>query len=289
MKICLIPSAKLSYESGSTLYATMVANKISEIGHDVHVICSELSKESIEKVTFHLIDILEHPVIDDYNVSNRDFFSTMNILENQLFRILSGEEFDVVHAHYATFNSLATIKVAKILFDVPVVLSCFGRDVFNGLENDGRYRRMVEISVHSVDAIVCSNESVFDKVRHLGANCQTEILRMPSDETKFSLSSMGNHIRRKYGYTKKDIVIINISSCFALEKGIDTAIEGFAKVSNSFAKARLLIIGRDEHPDLKNECRLREKVKMFGLEGKVIFTGYVSHSDIRNISLQQIS
>jgi hypothetical protein len=80
MKICLIPSAKLSYESGSTLYAAMIANRLTELGHDVHVICSEMPKKSVEKTTFHLIDILEHPVIDDYPVSNRDLLDTMNKL-----------------------------------------------------------------------------------------------------------------------------------------------------------------------------------------------------------------
>ncbi|WP_261301711.1 glycosyltransferase family 4 protein [Paenibacillus andongensis] len=280
MKICLIPSAKLSYESGSTLYAAMVANRLTDLGHDVHVICSELPKKSVEKATFHLIDILEHPVIDDYPVSNRDLLDTMNKLEEHLFAILSEEEFDVVHAHYATFNSLAAIKVAKTLFGVPLVLSCFGRDVFNGFENDRRYRRMVEISVHGADAIVCSNESVLAKVRLLGAKCPTEILRMPVDDSQFSLSSTENRVREKYGCKEKDIVVLNIASCFAQEKGIDTAIEGFAKVSQSFNNAKLLIVGGDEHPELINEHRLRKMVKRLCLEDKVIFTGYVSHSDI---------
>jgi glycosyltransferase involved in cell wall biosynthesis len=206
--------------------------------------------------------------------------SSDRLLEEQLFAILSEEDFDVVHAHYATFNSLAAIKVAKTLFDVPLVLSCFGRDVFNGLENDKRYRRMVEISVHAADVIVCSNESVLTKVRLLGAICPTEILRMPVDDYQFSLSNTENRVREKYGCLEKDIMVVNIASCFAQEKGIDTAIEGLAMVSNSFNNTKLMIIGGDEHPKLKNEHRLREKVQQLGLGDKVIFTGYVKHSEI---------
>lgn len=280
MKICLIPSAKLSYESGSTLYAAMVANSLAELGHEVHVICSELPKKSMEKVKFHLIDILEHPVIDDYYVSNFDLLDTMNKLEDQLFKILSAERFDVVHAHYATLNSLAAIKVAKILFGVPVVLSCFGRDVFNGLENDTRFRRMVEVSIQAVDAILCSNEAVLAKIHLLGAICPTEILRMPVDNHQFCLSVIDNQVREKYECTEMETVVVNITSCFALEKGIDTAIVGFGKMLQTVNNVKLLIVGGDEHPELKNELRLKNRVKQLGLEDKVIFTGYLSHSEI---------
>ena len=70
MNICLLPSAELSYESGSTIYANVYVNELIKKGHTVNVICSSLPRDVNDKVNYILLDVMKHPVIDDYYISD---------------------------------------------------------------------------------------------------------------------------------------------------------------------------------------------------------------------------
>jgi glycosyltransferase involved in cell wall biosynthesis len=52
---------------------------------------------------------------------------------------------------------------------------------------------------------------------------------------------------------------------------LDCLVDAFAMVEARLPTSRLLIMGRGEH-----EARLRERVRLAGLESKVIFTGHLS-------------
>lgn len=270
MNICFIPSAELEYESGSTIYATQIAERIADNGVNVHVICSKKPVCTFGKVKYHCIDIMEHPVIDDYDISTSRMIDSIYRIVMELLRIHEQDTLDIVHAHYATINGIAA-QLFKIVTNVPYVVSCFGRDVFNGAENDVRYLNMVKNCLIKADYIVCSNNTVQNRIYELsGTVSNIGVLQMPVDTKIFSAKSIKENTNT--------FNLINIASNFSPEKGLEVTLNAFARIVTELnINATLTFVGKDEHPKQKNLLYLKKLIDDLEISEYVRFTGQVPH------------
>ncbi len=279
MNICVISSAKLSYESGSTLYAQNFVDYLEKAGNNVYIICSELPRIINDNVKYILLDIMEHPVIDDYVVSDVKMLDSISKIVRKIVELNSHEiKFDVIHAHYATINSLAAM-ITKVIIGTPYLISCFGRDVFNGFDNDKRYERMVLETIGYADHVICSNDTVKEKVLSYGLldNSKIDVLGMPVDTKVFY---------PKLNYKKKNkdnvINILNVVSCFSDEKGIKTTLNAVELLKLKKYNVKLYILGIDEHPENKNYIEYMNIIKRLEIDDCIIWKGQVANNEVPN-------
>jgi glycosyltransferase involved in cell wall biosynthesis len=277
MRICIIPSAKLSYESGSTIYADTLSRHLAQRGHEVHVLCSELPPSSSPDVIFHILPILEHPVIDDYEVSSQSMVQTLHCISEKLSQLCEENRFDAIHAHYATLNGLAALSVGYCIYNVPVVVSCFGRDLFNGSDRDARYARMSTLVLKSAAFVVCSNEAIRAEVKKRAPFCRTTVLRTPVDISIFDESVSGLRIRQGYRGESWSPLLVCVCSCLATEKGVDTVVRAVASLKYEFSNIQLIVVGSDDHPQKANVLALEKLAKSLQADQHIIFAGGVLH------------
>lgn len=276
MNICIIPSAELSYESGSTIYAHKLSKYLSNNGNKVFVICSKLPKEPVKDIEYRLLDIMEHPVIDDYPVSNERMFESIERISKEIMELNDKYGIDVIHAHYGTINSMAAMN-AKIILGIPYVVSCFGRDVFNGRYNDSRYSHMMDVSIPYADYVVCSNNEIKDKLLEIGLikgsnNCI--VRKMPIDTYLFCKQPID------VSNESSELNILSVASCFAEEKGIIVTLETINSLKQEGYDVKLSIVGCDEHPEKKNQVRYEDYIEKNDLQDCVKFVGQISNEEV---------
>lgn len=280
MNICLVLSAKLSYESGSTIYAASVASALTKKGHFVQVICSEippLGVGQLEGLQYHTVDVMEHPVIDDYAVDSARMMESICAIASKIVALNRVQKIDIIHAHYATINAIAAMT-ASLVIGVPVVVTCFGRDLNNGYENDERYKRMVLAALNGCTRVICSSKEILERAIEIGAaEAKLQVMQNPIDLERFFV---GENLE-PWGHSLKFLTVV---SCFGPEKGIEITIEGFRRyLEASGASARLQIVGQDEHPQQKNLHLIEKKIAECGLGKQVELIGPVNNSEVANL------
>lgn len=276
MNICIIPSAELSYESGSTIYAHRLGKYLCERGHKIFVICSKCPKEKIKGIEYRIIDIMEHPVIDDYYISNERMLDSIYKITNEIIDINKNNPIDVIHAHYGTINSFAAMNI-KMLLGIPYVVSCFGRDVFNGRNNDKRYARMIEFSLPYADYIICANSEIKDTLINCNILTTDEkcvIKKMPIDTMLFDEKSQTDR-------SQHDVFqVLSVVSCFAGEKGILITLKAIRELRNKGYNIQFSLIGCDEHPEKKNLNFYNDFIKENKMQDVVRFIGQLPNEEI---------
>ncbi len=273
MNICLLPSAELSYESGSTIYANVYVNELIKKGHTVNVICSSLPRDVNDKVNYILLDVMKHPVIDDYYISDCEMMDSIMKIYASLCDLNYNHRLDIIHCHYATINAMASL-LFKVMVGIPYVISCFGRDVFNGSMNDDRYYRMCKTTMECADYIICSNDDVRNRVfeMSLASTNKSSVMPMPLEDIFFVQKE-----KRKIG---DEIKLLSVVSCMSDEKGIQVTLEAFKCLMDDGLKAVLYIVGSDDHPGQENMIRLKEMTRTLEINDFVKWVGSVRHCEI---------
>ncbi|MBO5484006.1 MAG: glycosyltransferase family 4 protein [Lachnospiraceae bacterium] len=273
MNICLLPSAELSYESGSTIYANLYIDELIKNGHTVNVICSSLPGNVNKQANYILLDIMKHPVIDDYYISNDVMMDSVLKIYRCLCELNHNRKIDIIHAHYATINSMAAL-LYKVMVGTPYVISCFGRDVFNGSMNDDRYYRMCKVTIEYADYIICSNCDVMNRVIEMSHDSvsKTSVLPMPLEDVFFIQKR-----KRKIG---NEIRILSVVSCMSQEKGIQVTLEALKCLIDDGFNTILYIVGVDDNPEQKNIIRWKEMSRKLKVDSFVKWIGAEKHSNV---------
>ena len=133
MRIIIIPSADLSYNSGSVIYAKRLFSYLLDAGHEVYMLSNCVPSDLTSREQNNIIvkeRLLFHPIIDDREISNEMYcLMCCDILEAIAFVTSRYGKIDIIHAHYASINSFAD-TIAYNLFNIPFVVSSFGRSYY---------------------------------------------------------------------------------------------------------------------------------------------------------------
>ena len=273
MKIAIVPSADLSYNSGSIIYAKNLFRYLRDRGDDAFMIGSKPPNDMpSDLLRFIHVDqrILEHPIIVDRPISNTAYLESIFATLGWLTQLNDDIGLDLIHAHYASFTSFAAY-IVRGLFAVPYIVSSFGRDVNIGWKGDVRIRWLGERSLSDAAFVVVPERTVGVEIaRHVAASQVIEI-PMPLDDAVF-----------RFGRWKAPIgapIIATVNSCFAPEKGIATIIKAIASVAHE-VPCHLVIAGDDDHPERKHWQALQQLVDDLGIRKSVTFAGYLQRSDV---------
>ena len=205
----------------------------------------------------------------------------------RILEVIEIEKPDVIHAHSPALNGLAALKAGR-KSGLPVVyeIRAFWEDaaVDHGTckEDDLRYRLTRKMENH-----VVKNASA---VTTICQGLRGDLISRGFDENKFTVIANAVNIEQFNVITPQDKAknadladslqltdcdVLGFLGSFYAYEGIDLAIAAMPTVLAKNPRARLLLVGGGPQ-----EQNLKQQVILLGLEGKVIFTGRVPHSEV---------
>lgn len=281
MRIVIIPSADLSYNSGSVIYAKRLFSFLLNAKHDVYMLSNCIPNDLSSEEQQHIIvkeHLLFHPIIDDREVSdNMYYLMCRDILDAISFVVNTYGKIDIIHAHYASINSYAA-NIAYNLFHIPYIISSFGRDVSIGYHCDSRIRKFITRSYDQAASIIVPDIGIQQlALRTIGIHHSSKlrVIPMPVDNSIYKQGQLDDVAIKSKG----SIVISSINSCFTKEKGIETILEAISAISKKY-DVYLVIAGDDDDENKKNYTSLLALTNHLKLQNRVEFIGYLSREDV---------
>ncbi|MEF9957811.1 MAG: glycosyltransferase family 4 protein [Acinetobacter sp.] len=282
MRIALIPSSDLSYDSGSIIHAKRLFLALIEKGHDVHMVGSKIPKDIEHQYLSRIyIDehILDHPIINDREVTDEQLMYSFSSSFDFLQKLHREKKIDVVHAQYLSFTSLAAAAFSAAT-GVPCVISSFGRDLSIGLVEDKRLAAMAIQSLSTIAHVIVPNETVKKSFTELlenrSLNIPITIIPQSFDQNVLKIQP------DLYGNLGSPL-LATVNSCFTKEKGIDEIIQALPVIRERFPHVTLLIAGADDHPLQVNKNRLLALCHELDVVDAVRFVGYLDRSSVGSL------
>lgn len=278
MRIAMLPTPDLRCETGSTVHALLVAERLAAAGHDVHVFAKS-HPDGTAGTTFHDLPLrLVHPALVDRPISDGELWECINLLSAAVLRKHACARFDLVHAHYATVTGFAALTT-NVISGIPFAVSCFGRDLNIGARYDRRYERMVRLVVARAKAVIAADDGIHEILARDYQVDGPRLFTVPMglDEELFCANSAHVATARPLGQRPR---VVNVSSCFAPEKGLDVLLRAVKEVRNSGLEVAVVIAGDDDHEDKVHLRHLNDILTDLCLEDAVTLPGRVSHRDI---------
>lgn len=201
----------------------------------------------------------------------------------ELYRRFRLEQYDLVHTHLAKAGVIG--RLAASLAGVPrVVHSVYGA-TFAPTQSWARrsfFRDLERLAGRATDAFIFVGRELQEAYCRAGvcSPTQGQVIYYGKDLSPFlSLAGLSRDERldqrRALGLGEKDLVLGNVSRLVPW-KGHDHAIEVFGLLKESFPTLKLIIVGDAKTPSEKDyKERLVRKVRRLGLDGDIIFTGWV--------------
>lgn len=279
MNVIIIPSAELSYDSGSVIYAKNLFKELTQMGHNVKII-GQCIPQDLMQYKHNIIvkqNLLFHPIIDDRKVEDEQYAKMLiDLLSAITDTIAEWGHVDLIHANYASINSFAAF-VANIIYNVPYVISSFGRDINIGYNFDERTKKFIDFSFQNASYIITPEHSIKNRISELNNDLykKTYIIPMPFDEQVL------NYKAENIVLDESKLIISTINSCFTFEKGIDTIIRAMAKILNKYGDIfTLYIAGTDDDDNQVNYKRLIVLIDELYMKNNIKFMGYLSRNQV---------
>jgi glycosyltransferase involved in cell wall biosynthesis len=200
-----------------------------------------------------------------------------------LYRLFRSEQYDVVHTHLAKAGVIG--RLAANLAGVPrVVHSVYGA-TFAPTQSWARrvlFRDLERLAGRATDAFIFVGRELQEAYCRAGVcpPARGQVIYYGKDLSPFlALAPLSREQRRArrqaLGLDEKDLVLGNVSRIVPW-KGHDCAIDVVGALKETFPTLKLIIVGDAKTPsEIGFKERLMKKVRRQGLEGDIIFTGWV--------------
>lgn len=177
---------------------------------------------------------------------------------------------DVIHAHWLVPQGFFGVLM-KILFQVPVVVTAHGADVF-GLQQ-ALFTSMKQFAGTRADAVTVVSKALFNALTDIfPPEIQPEIISMGVDAGKFNPDKKNANLKRQYRIDGPFLLFVGR---LTTKKGVSFLIDALPAVLNNVPHTKLLIVGSGE---LSGE--LQAQVNSLGLNKAVLFVGSVPNTDL---------
>lgn len=187
-----------------------------------------------------------------------------------LLLLVRREQPDVLHAHWLIPQGVLA-GVVKKLFNVPVIVTAHGADVF-GLRNPLclRLKKWVVDNADEVVTVSTALARVLADDTH--STVQPSIIPMGVDASQFSPDKKDAAIRDRYNIQGPFLLFVGR---LTEKKGVRYLIDAMAIVTTTVPEAKLLIVG---HGEL--EQSLKKQVDQLGLGDVVLFAGGIPNAQL---------
>lgn len=200
--------------------------------------------------------------------------------------VLKDLDVDVIHTHGLLFMGVRSMFAARTL-KLPVVVS-FHTMVTDAAKYyapfpipDWIMNRLFWIYLKQLleraDSVVAPTAAIkTELLAYAPAMHRVDVIPTGVNCDRFSPEVDGSAIRKKYGLNGER-VLLHVGR-IAMEKNLDLVIEGFSELVKKEPMARLLIVGEGPAKRHYQEC-----VKEKGLDGKIIFTGFIPDDELPQV------
>lgn len=140
-----------------------------------------------------------------------------------------------------------------------------------------RLKRLERESVQRADrTITVCEEARAHYLRDCGANSSTvKIVANTVDRDSFSIAT--NNVPPDLPFALEDSFVVSYIGNFTQHRGLDTLVEGFARLTETAPNARLLLVGKGNEGYVEE---LQSLARSRGVRDRVHFTGWVDFTDV---------
>jgi len=233
---------------------------LKELGYEIH----GAADFSDRNARLDSVDIIKHPID-----IKRNPFSLKNITAyRQLKKLMKEYDFDLVHCHSPVGGVLARLAakaagIKKVIYTAHGFHFCRGAPLINWL----LFYPVERWLAGYTDTIITINREDYRRAKAFG-RCRVEYVPGIGIDTAAYTGGNGDRsmLRGELGITDEETVIISVGE-FIKRKNQKVIIKSLAAMKDDKVKLLLCGIG-------KREKKLREMVRKYGLEDKVVFMGY---------------
>ncbi|KXS44400.1 MULTISPECIES: N-acetyl-alpha-D-glucosaminyl L-malate synthase BshA [unclassified Candidatus Frackibacter] len=246
---------------GSGVVATELGKQLANRDHKVHFVSYEPPfrlDQYYENIYFHEVEIPSYPLFKypPYSLA----------LANKISELISEEELDIIHAHYAIPHSLCSYiaKEVKKEADVKVVTTLHGTDI-TLVGNQSSFENITKFSIEASDGITAVSENLREETLEAFDLAEDRVRTIYNfvDTREYMRTEPEEPLKLASG---EDKIITHISN-FRDVKNIPDVIKIFALI-NKEVSSKLLLIG-----DGPNRHQAKDLVAKLNLEDKVYFLG----------------
>ncbi|HEC99232.1 MAG TPA: glycosyltransferase family 4 protein [Proteobacteria bacterium] len=174
----------------------------------------------------------------------------------------------VIHAHWLFPQGFFAVLL-KSFFDIPVVITAHGADVF-GLRHP-LIKAIHRFTLGRADRIIAVSSALREKINRDIRPVHVDVIPMGVSSEQFS-PAKGASCKEKPGFRNQTILYVGRLS---EKKGVEYLIDAMPRVRKEFPDADLLIIGSGEL-----EEDLKARAERLGLHESIIFAGPVPNREL---------
>ena len=267
-KICMICPFYFPSLGGAEILTYELAKSLAK-DNEVSIVSLSSNSDS-GRIDFENKNLRVFPILKKGKIGLvKNFFS--------IFKLLVRERFDVIHVH-SVFPSAFWGIAGKIL-RIPVIVTSHGgdiqknKDIGYGARLNKKVAVIIWLILKLIDIhVVVSKCMIKDSVEAGSDLSKVRVVYNGIDLRKVS-SLGGTDIIERYGICKEDFIVLYLGRLHP-KKCPDDVVKAFPKVVRKIPNAKLMIAGTGDEKE-----KLEKITRELKLEGKVIFTGFVSEDE----------
>jgi glycosyltransferase involved in cell wall biosynthesis len=237
--------------------------RLSELGHQVHVVSDRLNEQPEELRALATYDVRSLGRLNGVRGVRRIRFGAT------IARLASELEIDVIHGHYLLpYAFWAALGARK-----PLVVSPWGTDILVDAQKGGRDLRRAQTALSAADAVVVNSEANARAVRSLGVDpTRIEKIVWYADLARFAPEHRDAGLRARFGWPDDSFVALSLRN-FRPDTNIDVVVRAFGDVAAAEPRARLLLAAKGG--PLQGE--IESLVERSGLRSRIAFCSAAEH------------
>jgi len=253
---------------GSGVVATEIGLGMARNGHEIHFITNARPARLTsfaENVVLHEVKPIDYPLFEysPYETS----------LASKLVDVISHENLDLLHVHYAIPHAAVAFMAKKILAsqgkDIPVITTLHGTDItIVGI--DGSFAPVVKFSIDQSDGVTAVSDFLKKETKEkLGVENEIKVIYNFIDFERFKKLDK-DHFKKAIAPNGEKI--ITHTSNFRKIKRAEDVILAFEKIYKKIPCKLLMIGDGPERSKLENLCRqigLCDEIRFLGKQNAV--------------------
>ncbi len=235
---------------GSGVLATELGMALSAKGHEVHFI----SYQQPVRLNFHPNIYYHEVVVQNYPLF--DFPPYETALTSSLVHVITNNNLDLLHVHYAIPHASAAYFAKQILMkegrDIPFITTLHGTDI-TLVGKDPTYAPVVTFSINESDAITAVSQNLKEETyKHFRIEKDIQVIPNFVDTEKFRHSDK-EHFKKMLA-PNGERILAHVSN-FRKVKRVEDVIRVFEKVHAAVPSKLLMIGDGPERQNAEELCR----------------------------------